>query len=306
MKKITFTKNRLYIGIAVVIVVLILLWLIFRESAVAVETAKATRGQMLVTVDGEGKTRFRDKVTVNAPVSGKISRIRINEGDFIPKDYVITDVDPNPPPTRPPSETENRLNPYAQKVYAPISGRVLRIFEKSERIVPAGTPLVEIGNPNTVEIVIDVLSTEATQIHVGSNVLVTNESSAELTKARVRIVEPQAFTKISALGVEEQRVNIVADFLTKEMNFGDSFRVDVRIIVWQSNDVLKIPSSALFRNDEKWNVFVIESGKAKRREVKIGHQNSVESEVLEGLSQDETVILHPPNQLADGTSVAAQ
>ncbi len=302
----TFTKNRLYIGIAVVIVVLILLWLIFRESPVVVETAKAIRGQLLVTVDGEGKTRFRDKVTVNAPVSGKISRIRINEGDFIPKDYMITDIDPNPPTTRPPSETENRLNPYAQKVYAPISGRVLRIFEKSERILQAGTPIIEVGNPNTVEIVIDVLSTEAAQIHAGSAALILNESSAEPTKARVRIVEPQAFTKVSALGVEEQRVNIVTEFLTKEINFGDNYRVDVRIIVWQSNDVLKIPSSALFRNGEKWNVFVLESGKARRREVKIGHQNSSESEVLEGLTEGETVILHPPNQLADGASAAAQ
>lgn len=310
MKKMTFTKNRLYnrlyIGIGIAVVVLILLWLIFRESAVAVETAKATRGQMLVTVDGEGKTRFRDKVTVNAPVSGKMSRIKVSEGDLIPKEYVITEVDPNPPTPRPPSETENRLNPYALKVYSPINGRVLRIFEKSERILQAGTPIIEVGNPNTVEIVIDVLSTEAAQIHAGSAALVTNESSAEQIKARVRIVEPQAFTKVSALGVEEQRVNIVADFLTKGINFGDNYRVDVRIIVWQSENILKIPSSALFRNGEKWNVFVVESGNAQRREVKIGHQNSSESEILEGLSESETVILHPPNQLADGASVDAQ
>ncbi|HVE57261.1 MAG TPA: HlyD family efflux transporter periplasmic adaptor subunit [Pyrinomonadaceae bacterium] len=302
----TFTKNRLYIGIAIVFVVLILFWLLFRDSAVTVETAETTRGQMLVTVDGEGKTRFRDKVTVNAPVSGKMSRIQIGEGDLIPKEYVITEVDPNPPTPRPPSETENRPNPYALKVYAPISGRVLRIFEKSERILQAGTPIIEVGNPNTVEIVIDVLSTEAAQIRAGSAVLVTDASSAEPIKARVRIVEPQAFTKVSALGVEEQRVNIIADFLTKEISFGDNFRIDVRIIVWQSENILKIPSSALFREGEKWNVFVIESGNAKRREVKIGHQNSSESEVLEGLSEGETVILHPPNQLADGAPVAVQ
>lgn len=302
----TFTKNRLYVGIAVAAVVLILLWLMFRPSSVAVETAKTTHGEMLVTVDGEGKTRFRDKFTVSAPISGKISRIKVREGDLIPKDYMITEVDPNPPQTRLPSETENLLNPYAQKVYSPINGRVLRIFEKSERIVPAGTPLVEIGNPNTVEIVVDVLSTEAEKIRPGAKVLVSNELTAEPVKARVRTVEPQAFTKISALGVEEQRVNIIADFLTREINFGDNYRVDVRIIVWQADDILKIPSSALFREQEKWNVFVVEYSNAKRREVKIGHQNSSESEVLEGLSENETVILHPPNQLTDGTSVSAQ
>ena len=302
----TFTKNRLYIGIAVAVAVLFFLWLIFRSSPVTVETTAAARGPLLVTVDGEGKTRFRDKFTVNAPVSGKISRIKMGEGDLIPKDYVITEVDPNPPSPRPPSEIENRLNPYAQKVYSPINGRVLRIFEKSERILPAGTPLIEIGNPNTVEIVIDVLSTEAAQIRAGSAALISNDASAEPIKARVRTVEPQAFTKVSALGVEEQRVNIIADFLTKGVHFGDNFRVDVRIIVWQSENVLKIPSSALFRSDEKWNVFVVEYGKARRREVKIGHQNSSESEVLEGLTEGETVILHPPNQLADGAPVSSQ
>lgn len=302
----TWTKNHLYIGIGIGVVVLLIFWLMFRQTPVTVEIAKAQRGQILVTVDGEGKTRFRDKFTVNAPVSGKMSRIKFNEGDVISKNYVITDIDPNPPVTSPPSETENRPNPYAQKVYSPISGRVLHIFEKSERIVPAGTSLVEIGNPNSIEIVVDILSTEAAQIHGGANVLVTSESTAEPIKARVRLVEPQAFTKVSALGVEEQRVNVIADFLGKDINFGDNYRVDVRIIVWQADDVLKIPSSALFRNGEKWNVFVNESGKAKRREVKVGHQNSAESEVLEGLSEGEIVILHPPNQLEDGASVAAQ
>lgn len=303
----TWTKNRLYVGIAAAVVVLLILWLIFRPAPVAVETAEAKRGQMLVTVDGEGKTRFRDKFTVAAPVSGKMSRIKVREGDVIPKEFVITDIDPNPPTTRPPSETEDRPNPYAQKVYAPAGGRVLRVFEKSERILQAGTPLIEIGNPNTIEIVVDVLSTEAAQIRAGANVLVTNESAAaEPLKARVRVVEPQAFTKVSALGVEEQRVNIVADFLTKDANLGDNYRVDVRIIVWQADDVLKIPSSALFREREKWNVFVVEGSSARRRDVKIGHQNSSESEVSEGLSAGETVILHPPNQLADGVSVSAQ
>lgn len=302
----TWTKNRLYIGIGIGVAVLLIFWMMFRQTPVTVETAKAQRGQMLVTVDGEGKTRFRDKFTVNAPVSGKMSRIKFNEGDVISKDYVITAIDPNPPVTSPPSETENRPNPYAQKVYAPISGRVLHIFEKSERIVPAGTPLIEIGNPNTVEIVVDILSTEASQIRSGANVLVTSETTAEPLKARVRLVEPQAFTKVSALGVEEQRVNVIADFVSKDTSFGDNYRVDVRIIVWQADDVLKIPSSALFRNGEQWNVFAVESGKAKRREVKISHQNSAESEVSEGLSEGEIIILHPPNQLEDGASVSAQ
>ena len=300
------TKNRLLAGIGIGIFALLMFWLMFRSTPVTIETAIAERGQMLVTVDGEGKTRLKDKVTVTAPVSGKMSRIKIREGDLIPREYVITAIDPNPPAPRPPSETENSINPYALKVYAPITGRVLRILEKNERILQAGTPIIEIGNPNTAEIVVDVLSTEAAQIRPGASVLIESETSAEPIKARVRTVEPQAFTKVSALGVEEQRVNIIADFLTKDVHFGDNFRVDTSIIVWQGENVLKIPSSALFRNGEKWNVFVVESGTAHRREVVVGHQTSAESEILEGLNEGETVIVHPPNQLAEGTSVKIQ
>ncbi len=300
------TKNRLLAGTGIGIFVLLLLWMMFRTAPVTVETAAALRGQMHVTVDGEGKTRLRDKVTITAPVSGKMARIKIREGDFIPKEYVITEIDPNPPAPRPPSETENQLNPYALKVYSPISGRVLRILEKDERILPAGTPLIEIGNPNTAEIVLDVLSTEAAQIHPGAFVLIDNNGSAEPVKGRVRTVEPQAFTKVSALGVEEQRVNVIAEFLTKDVNFGDNFRVDTSIIVWQGENVLKIPSSALFRVGEKWNVFVVRSGSANTREVIPRHQTSAETEILEGLSEGETVILHPPNQLTEGTSIKIQ
>jgi multidrug efflux pump subunit AcrA (membrane-fusion protein) len=305
--ELNLTKKRLYVGAAVAVFVLLVLWMIFSTSPVNVETATAVRGEMLVTVDGEGKTRLKDKITVTAPVSGKMSRIKLREGDLIAKEFVITEIDPNPPAPRPPSETENRINPYALKVYAPISGRILRVLEKNERILPAGTPLVEIGNPATAEIVVDVLSTEAAAVHAGAQVLIQSETSAELIKGRVRTVEPQAFTKVSALGVEEQRVNIIADFLSKNTNFGDNFRVDARIIVWQSENVLKIPSSALFRGSgEKWSVFVVESGKVKRREVSVGHQTSAESEILEGLSENEIIVLHPPNQLADGTSVKIQ
>lgn len=300
------TKKKILIGVAVVIAVLFLLWAMFSGSSVTVETAKAERGEMIVTVDGEGKTRFHDKIVVTAPISGKMARIKIQEGDIIPKEFVITEIDPNPPAPRPPGETENLINPYASKIYAPIEGRVLRILEKDERILAAGTPILEIGNRNIIEIVVDVLSTEAVRIRSGASVLVSNGTNAEPLKARVRIVEPQAFTKVSALGVEEQRVNVIIDFLTKDVNFGDNFRVDVRIVVWQGENILKIPSSALFRNGEKWNVFVVEYGKAKRREVKIGRQNSAESEVLEGLNEGEIVILHPPNQLEEGSSVKSQ
>ena len=122
----------------------------------------------------------------------------------------------------------------------------------------------------------------------------------------MRLVESQAMTKVSALGVEEQRVNVVGDLLTKGLRFGDNFRIDLRIVVWEAGDVLMIPASAIFRNGEEWGVFVVTGGKARLRAVKIGHLSTEYAEVLGGVDEGESVILHPPNQLTDGKRVSVQ
>lgn len=298
-------KRMVYIGVAALATVMIL-WYFLRETPVAVETAIAKRGPMVVTVDGEGKTRVRDKHTITAPVAGKMSRIKLAEGDNIPRDYPITEIDPNPPMQHTPLPTGNYPNPYATKVFAPASGRVLRIFQKSESMITAGTPILEIGDPNDLEIVIDVLSTDAIRIPSGAPILIENKDGGSPSMARVRLIESQAITKVSALGVEEQRVNVIGDFLSKDVPFGDNFRIDARIIVWEGKDVLTIPTSAIFRDGESWNVFVVDSGRARRREVKIGQQNADLVEVLAGLSTGEIVVLHPPNLLTDGASITAR
>jgi hypothetical protein len=289
------------------IVLLLLIYLVFRQTPVTVEAGVVKRGEMLVTIDGEGKTRVREKYTVTAPVSGKMSRFRLKEGDSVFRDYVITTIDPSPP-ERPlaPSRTENFPDIYGVKVYAPASGRILRVIEKDERMVQAGTPILEIGNPENLEIVVDLLSSEATQIRPGSKMLIENWGGADTLHARVRMVEPQAFTKVSALGVEEQRVNVIADLLDKVVKLGDNYRLDMRIIAWQGDNALKAPSSAFFREGEKWKVFVVEGGRARQREIEVGYQNASESEILNGLSEGELVVLHPPNQLADGTPIEIQ
>jgi multidrug efflux pump subunit AcrA (membrane-fusion protein) len=301
----TKKKRMIYIGAAILAAVLIL-WFFLRETPVSVETGVSKRGPMVVTVNGEGKTRVRDKHTITAPVAGKMSRIKLTEGDNIPHDYPITEIDPNPPLQRSPDVYDERPNLYAAKVFSPVGGKVLRIFEKSGRIVAAGTPLLEIGNPDDIEIVVDILSTDAVLIPPGAPIIIENQNTSEPIKARVRLIESQAITKVSALGVEEQRVNIIGDFLSKGVRFGDNFRVDVRIVVWESDSVLTIPSSALFRSGENWSVFVVTTGKARLRSVTIGHQSADEAEVLGGLAEGDRVILHPPNQLAEGTSVASQ
>ena len=189
---------------------------------------------------------------------------------------------------------------------APVAGRVLRIFEESERIVPAGAPVLEIGDPASIEIVVDVLSADAVRITPGARFLVDDWGGEGTLEARVRRVEPSAFTKISALGVEEQRVNVVADLVTPEPRLGDRYRVEARIVVWESDDVPKIPASALFRRGDAWSVFTVEGGVARLRPVEIGHLAAFEAEVLGGLEPGAAVILHPSDRVRDGVRVAAR
>lgn len=299
-------KRAIYIG-AAILALLLLVWSVFRDSPVSVEAAAAARGPMAVTIDAEGRTRVRDKVTVTAPISGVMARIRLTEGDNIVRNFPLAEIDPNPPIQRTtPTEPRSLPNPYAAKVFAPIGGKVLRVFDKSERFVAAGTPILELGNPENIEIVVDILSTDAVMVKPGAVMLIQNEHEATPIRAHVRLVESQAITKVSALGVEEQRVNVIGELDSKYSQFGDNFRVNVRIKIWESADVLTIPSSALFRNGDNWDVFVIEKGKARRRSVTIGHQNPSTSEILTGLSEGETVVLFPPSQLSEGARVEAR
>lgn len=188
-------------------------------------------------------------------------------------------------------------------VRAPVAGEVLRVHEESERIVTAGTPLIEIGDPGTLEIVVDVLSRDAVRIHPGAPVLVEDWGGGHPLRARVRRVEPSAFTKVSALGVEEQRVNVIADFVDPPTGLGDGYRLEARIVVWQGSDVLAVPTGALFRTGDAWSVFVVEDGVARRREVEVGQRGSAAAVVLKGLREGDVVVLHPSDQLRDGARV---
>lgn len=191
-------------------------------------------------------------------------------------------------------------------VHSPVAGRVLRVVEKSERVVGAGAPLLILGDNSRLEVVIDVLSADAVKIKAGAPVLLEGWGGPQPVRARVRVIEPYAFTKVSALGVEEQRVNVVADFVDRPGPLGDGYRVEARIVVWEKDDVLKVPVSALFRNGQSWCVFVLEGGRARRREVQTGQRATDEVELLQGLQEGAEVILHPSNLLNDGVRVAAR
>jgi HlyD family secretion protein len=191
-------------------------------------------------------------------------------------------------------------------LHAPVAGRVLRVVEKSERVVQPGAPLVVLGDPGKIEIVTDVLTTDAVNIKPGATAFLEAWGGNRPLRAKVRLVEPAGFTKISALGVEEKRVNVIADFIDPPDQLGDGYRVETRIVTWESPDVLKIPGSAAFREHDGWSVFVVDKSRARRRSVQIGHRNQTEAEILNGIGAGEDVILHPSNQLREGVRVRAQ
>ena len=189
---------------------------------------------------------------------------------------------------------------------APVSGKVLRIAERSERPVLAGTVLAELGDPRSLEVVLDLLSADAAQVKAGDPVLITGWGGARQLSAVVRTVEPSAFTKVSALGVEEQRVHVIADLAEVPPELGDGFRVDASVVIWRSDSVLRIPANALVRGASGWSVYVVEDGRARARAVTVGHQGGGFAEIVGGLRAGEAVIRQPGDRIAEGTRVAAR
>ncbi len=191
-------------------------------------------------------------------------------------------------------------------ITSPVTGRILRVFQESARLVPGGFSLMEVGDPTDLEVRIEVLSRDGVAIQSGARVMLEQWGGAESLAARVRHVEPSAFTKISALGVEEQRVYVVADFtdaLEKRTTLGDSYRVEARVVVWESAAALRAPAGALFQRGGVWQAFVVEGGAARLRTVKTGRSNGVETEVVEGLTEGAQVVVYPGDKVSDGTRV---
>lgn len=384
--------NTILLLIVIAVVVgLLFVWL--RPTPLKVEAAKASRGPMRVTVDGEGKTRVRDRYVVAAPVAGRLRRITLRRGDNVVQRQLIAEIEPLPLAPLDPRQraeaigrvraaedaksevdrmVERNKATYEQarrdlkrseilaqegvisrqeveeavtavaialreyeaarsraertahdveiaraallavdrspaaatvKVQAPTDGRVLRVLEESERVVSGGAPLIEMSNPSRLEVVIELLSTDAVKINPGATAFIENWGGPRALEGRVRLIEPSAFTKVSALGIEEQRVNVIVDLLDRETALGDGYRVEGRIVVWEMADTLRVPVSALFRHGGAWSLFLVADGAAQLREVEIGHLTSAMAEVKGGLEDGASVITHPSKEIATGTRV---
>lgn len=194
----------------------------------------------------------------------------------------------------------------AVPVKTPVNGRVLRTHRESEGVVNSGEPLVDVGDPASLEVKVEVLSSDAVRIKPGTPVFLERWGGDTTLTGKVRVIEPAGFTKISSLGVEEQRVLVIADITSLPESWqrlGDGYRVEARFIVWEKEGVLQIPASALFRKGDGWSVFVVKDNRARLRQVSIGQRNGLTAQVLSGIEEGETVIKHPDDLVREGVKV---
>ena len=194
-------------------------------------------------------------------------------------------------------------------VCAPASGRVLKLHRESEGVVAAAEPLIDIGNPGSLEVKVEVLSADAVKLHPGSAVLFERWGGDKPLQGRVRVVEPSGFTKISSLGVEEQRVNVIVDLTSPPelwKQLGDGYRLDTTFIIWESRDVLQVPESALFRKGDGWALFIVADRRAKLTPVEVGRRNGIAAEIVKGLSEGVVVVTNPDDNMRDGGRVTVR
>lgn len=240
--------------------------------------------------------RTRHQVA-EAEVTAAAAAVDVAEHDLDAARGALTAADTDRPTGRPTT------------VRAPHGGAVLRVLEESARSVSAGTPLIEIGDPRDLEVVADLLSTDAVQVSPGARAILHRWGGEGTLAGRVRLVEPSSFTKVSALGVEEQRVNLVIDFVgdrDRLAHLGDGFAVEVRVVVFEQPDALRVPVSALFRHGESWSVFTIVSGRAVVQDIQIGRQNDTAAVVTNGLAVGDLVIVYPSERIQDRTRVSVR
>ena len=208
-------------------------------------------------------------------------------------------------------QAPDEVEKWQLRIQSPINGVVLKVLQESETVVQVGTPLLEVGDPRDLEVEVDVLSTDAVKIRPGQTMWLKHWGGERPLSAQVRLVEPQGFLKLSALGVEEQRVHVIAQFnepYSARQTLGDGYRVEAEIVIWEAQDLIKVPTGALFREPaahepEDWSVFVIVGETAHKRRIKIGRRNGLEAEVVSGLIESDQVIVHPSDRIVDQIAV---
>jgi HlyD family secretion protein len=394
-------KKKAMISAVVLLVLALLVWA-FMPTPREIEIATVTQGRFERSVQEDGKTRLRDRYVVSTPLTGRVARINLKQGDTVQHGATVATLWPVSPAllderaraeqvarigamqasvartqanverasaaldnaraelkrsetlaqqgfVSPNQNETGRLNVRLREkeldsarqeenaarheldqsrialkqfsqttqdgqqrtypVKAPVSGKVLKVPQQSEGVMAAGTPLMEIGDPTQLEVVVDILTEDAAQIKPGTLVQLANWGGPDVLEGTVRLIEPAAFTKVSALGVEEQRVNAIVDITSppdKWQTLSDGFKVDVRLLVQVVENAVKVPVSALFPVGARSALFVLDKGHARLQEIEVAARNGVEAWVKSGLTPGTQVIVYPDTKLKDGDRVKAR
>lgn len=393
--------SRLLLWFMILLLLFIIIGLSFRPTAVLTDIESLAKGDLLITVKEEGKTRIHDTYVVSSPVTGHLRRIDADVGDSVRlSETIIASIEPIDPAfldTRTEAQAKadvetaassknlaqaqvdqveaelefalaelNRMRQLrinssvsqreldaAERVYkttraelataqaalqmrlfeqqrakaqlmspvanqqnrsdcecinitAPIDGKVLKILNKSEGVVQAGTSLIEIGDPRQLEIVVELLSFDAVKVQVGQKVMISNWGGDTTLLGKVSQIEPIGFKKISALGIEEQRVNVIVAFTSEyaeRLRLGHNYQVDVAIVLVESTDILRVPISALFRQQQDWAIYAVVDNVVEQRLIELGQRNNFYAEVISGISEGESFVVHPNDETSDGIKV---
>jgi multidrug efflux pump subunit AcrA (membrane-fusion protein) len=268
----------------------------FWPKPALVDLGTVGRGPLMVTIDEEGQTRVRDITLVSAPTTGSLERITLRSGDAIDKGQRIAAISPAVP------------GMMEEVIVAPADGQVLQIYQAGGAMVVPGSPILEIGNIRSdLEVVVDLLSSDAVSIEAGATVLLGGWGGGTTLEGIVARIDPVATTRISALGVQEQRVDVTIDFTgpsEERQGLGHGFRLEARIVQWSDDAALLAPASALFRENGVWSVFRVAEGIAYLTPVEVGHSDGIHTEILSGLGEGDVVVLYPSSSLVDGGAVA--
>ncbi|HJU10390.1 MAG TPA: efflux RND transporter periplasmic adaptor subunit [Candidatus Binataceae bacterium] len=272
------------------------------EAALAYSQSELRRAQALFSKDGISRKDL-DQAQFNVDTNEAALAAAKAQLQFRSNERVAVAV-----AARNPTASSGRDSASLIEIRAPVSGSVLKLDQESETVVQPGTPLIEIGNPQDLEINAELLSSDVVQIKPDATVHIDGWGGP-LLEGRVRLVEPSGFLKVSALGIEEQRVRTIIDFADDPESWqrlGHDYRVIVHVVIWKGENVVTVPVGALFRDNDNWAVFAVVDGRANLAPVKVGHRNNRTAEIVEGLSAGARVVLHPSDRVSNGTRVASR
>ncbi|MCE9596733.1 MAG: HlyD family efflux transporter periplasmic adaptor subunit [Spirochaetia bacterium] len=283
------TKKRIIYASLTLGGVALLIWM-FIPGKTPVEIASVQKGLYEQTVQEDGNTRIKERHVVLSPYSGVLKRVQKHAGDSVRRGETVAIIQWD----------------WTKPIASPANGSILKILREDEGPIEIGQPIMEIGDTHSIEIVIEVLSADAVNIQRGNPVHILRWGGPDSLEGQVRTVEPQAFAKVSALGVEERRVRIIADIVTEKekwKSLGDNFRLECKIVTYQNPDALKVNSGALFREGDSWSVFRVIKGRARKTPVEIERRGPLETMLKSGLAPGDEVILYPGESVEEGQRV---